>query len=82
MSDYFKMLGSEVRPSDYAKAAQYLYQALGDKIQPRQHETAISWLNEALKGNNPIVDRLNYLVMIGDSYKALKDYDKAQAQYN
>lgn len=82
MTDYFSMLRADVKQSDYAKAAQDLYQSLGDKLQPQHHRTAISWLEETLKGENPLVDRLNYLVMIGDSYKALGEYDKSQAQYN
>ncbi len=82
MTDYFTMLGADAKPSDYGKAAQDLYQAIGDKLQTKHHEKAISWLTEALKGDNALTDRLNYLVMIGDSYKAMKEYDKAQAQYN
>lgn len=82
MTDYFQMLGADVKPADYGKSAQDLYQAVGDKLKPRHHEKAVSWLTEALKGDNPLTDRINYLVMIGDSYKAMKAYDKAQAQYN
>lgn len=28
------------------------------------------------------MERINFIVMIGDSYKALKEYDKAQEFYN
>lgn len=53
------------------------YAAIGDKLKPKHHQAAITWVSEALKGNNATMEQINYLVMIGDSYKALKEYDKA-----
>ncbi len=82
MTQYFVALGEGLTPNDYAKSAQDLYHALGDKLQPKHHEAAIAWLTEALKGDNPLSDRINYLVMIGDSYKQLGKYDLAQQYYN
>lgn len=79
---YFDALGESVTPNDYGKAAQDLYYAMGDKLKPEHHRAAIEWLTEALKGDNAIVDRINFLVMIGDSYKKLGRYDDAQQHYN
>lgn len=79
---YFDALGGSLTPNDYGQAAQNLYYAIGDKLQPKHHRVAISWLTEALKGDNPIADRINFLVMIGDSHKRLGEYDEAQKYYN
>lgn len=81
-NDYFKQLGDAITPADYGKAAQNLYTAIGDKLTDEQHKAAIAWVSEALKGDNGPMDRINFIVMIGDSYKALKEYDKAQEYYN
>lgn len=79
---YFSTLAESITPNDYGKAAQDLYYAMGDKLKPQHHEAAIKWLTEALKGENAIADRINLLVMIGDSHKKLGQYDQAQQFYN
>ena len=35
-----------------------------------------------LKNEDAVMERVNYLVMIGDSYRQLKDYPKAREHYN
>lgn len=82
MQDYFKQMGTGATANEYAKAAQELYGAVGDKLTSDAHQQAIKWLGYALQGDNNVMDRVNYITMIGDSHKALKEYDKAQAQYN
>ncbi|MGO8077620.1 hypothetical protein AB9F41_34800, partial [Rhizobium leguminosarum] len=62
--------------------AQELYLALGAKVPQEAHKVSIEWLTNALKGENSITDKINYITMIGDSYKALENYSAAQAQYN
>lgn len=82
MRDYFSKMEGSAQPNEYAKAAQELYVALGSKVPQDAHKLAIEWLTNALKGDNSITDKINYITMIGDSYKALGDYSAAQAQYN
>lgn len=82
MRQYFEKLGANALGVDYGQAAQDLYYAMGDKLKAPEHETAIEWLKKALEAENNLTDRINFLVMIGDSYKALKKYDDAQALYN
>lgn len=82
MEDYFKMSGESGLSSEYGRAAQNLYSAMGGKLKKEHHQVAIKWITEALKFENPLMERINFLVMIGDSYKELGDYDKAQTYYN
>lgn len=82
INDYFKMLGDQVTPADYGKAAQDLYYAAGDKLKAEQHRQAIVWLEAAIPGEPVLLNRINYLVMLGDSHRALKDYATARGYYN
>ncbi len=82
MSDYFKSMGENATPNDYGKAAQELYYAAGNKLTTKDHEKAIEWLQKALKSQRSIMDRINYLVMIGDSYREMKKYAEAEKYYN
>lgn len=67
--------------SDYGKAAQDLYYAVGSKLKTQHHQKAIDWVSKALKGQTSLMDRINFLVMIGDSYRELKDYAKSETLY-
>ncbi len=82
MSDYFKKMGENATPNDYGKAAQDLYYAAGNKLKANDHKQAIEWLKKALKSQKSIMDRINYLVMIGDSYREMKKYAEAEKFYN
>lgn len=82
MKEYFDKLGESALSADYGKAAQDLYYAMGDRLSVANHEVAIEWVKKALEADNNITDRINFLVMLGDSHKALKKYDEAQAFYN
>lgn len=82
MNKYFNMLKTNATPMNYGKAAQDLYYAAGKKLTPEEHRLAITWVEKALSGENSVLDRINYLVMIGDSYCDLKEYDSAQKYYN
>lgn len=83
MQAYFEQVGDQVTANEYAKVAQELYLALGDKLPKEAHIKAITWLNLALKSADiTTMDRINYITMMGDSEKALTNYDKAKAYYN
>lgn len=81
MQEYFQLLGNKVRSADYGKAAQNMYYVAGKKLAEEDHVLAIQWLEKALEGENAVVDRINFLVMVGDSYTAMKKYDKAEEYY-
>ncbi|MDO4692573.1 MAG: thioredoxin family protein [Porphyromonadaceae bacterium] len=82
LNAYFAKYPEDTSSNDYALAAQDLYKASSGRLNDSAHEQAIKWLEEALKGDAPLMNRINYLVMIGDSYKGLKKYDLAQQYYN
>ncbi|MBS9766383.1 MAG: thioredoxin family protein [Flavobacteriaceae bacterium] len=82
MTPYFEKLGKDATPNDYGKAAQDLYYAAGDKLEAKHHEKAIAWVQMALKENTDIMNRINYLVMIGDSYREMKKYNMSEKYYN
>lgn len=82
MNEYFAALGDNITPGDYGKAAQNLYFAAGKKLTPDDHKVAIQWVEKALAGEKSLMDRINYMVMIGDSYRDMKDYDSARKFYN
>ena len=46
-------------------------------MKPKDHEVAIQWAQKALSQEDAVMDRVNYMVMIGDSYRELKNYAKA-----
>ena len=75
-------MGDKVAPADYGKAAQDLYIAAGKKLTADDHKQAIEWVEQALKAEEAVMERVNYLVMIGDSYRELKNYTKARECYN
>lgn len=81
MQEYFVLLGKNVNSTDYGKAAQNLYYVANKKLTDADHTLAIQWLKKALEGENPVIDRINFLVMIGDSYTGMKRYDEAEAYY-
>ena len=61
------------QPSDFGKAAQNLYNAAAKSLKNEDHQQAIQWVTKALQGDDAVMDRVNYIVMIGDSYRALKN---------
>ena len=75
-------MGTAAQPSDFGKAAQNLYNAAAKSLKNEDHQQAIQWVTKALQGDDAVMDRVNYIVMIGDSYRALKDYNKAREYYN
>lgn len=49
---------------------------------PEDVKTAVKWNEKALASEDAVMDRVNYMVMIADSYRSLKDYAKARQYYN
>ena len=82
MQTYFSKMQDNLRAADYGKAAQNLYMAAGKSLKPKDHEVAIQWSQKALSQEDAVMDRVNYMVMIGDSYRELKNYAKAREFYN
>jgi len=82
MQQLFEKMGTAAQPSDFGKAAQNLYNAAAKSLKNEDHQQAIQWVTKALQGDDAVMDRVNYMVMIGDSYRALKDYNKAREYYN
>lgn len=56
--------------------------AAGKSLKRKDHEVAIQWAEKALSQEDAVMDRVNYMVMIGDSYRELKNYAKAREFYN
>ena len=82
MKRYLASLGEDANGADYASAAQSLYYAAASKLRPEDHRQAIAWLEKAIPGETVLMNKINYLVMVGDSYKELKDYASARKYYN
>ncbi|WP_456102821.1 thioredoxin family protein [Prevotella sp.] len=82
METYFGKMEKNLRSADYGKAAQNLYMAAGKSLKAKDHEVAIKWAEKALAQEEAVMDRVNYMVMIGDSYRELKNYTKSREFYN
>lgn len=82
MKRYLAALGEDANGTDYASAAQSLYYAAASKLRSEDHRQAIAWLEKAIPGEPVVMNKINYLVMAGDSYKELKDYASARKYYN
>ena len=82
MTSYLNGLGEDANAADYGIAAQSLYNAAGNKLTAADHKQAIAWLQKAIPTESTLMNKINFLVMAGDSYKELKDYKQAREYYN
>ena len=82
MTNYLNGLGEDANAADYGIAAQSLYNAAGNKLTAADHKQAIAWLQKAIPAESTLMNKINFLVMAGDSYKELKDYKQAREYYN
>ena len=82
MTNYLNGLGEDANAADYGIAAQSLYNAAGNKLTAADHKQAIAWLQKAIPNESTLMNKINFLVMAGDSYKELKDYKQAREYYN
>lgn len=81
--EYLKALGDKADANIFGQAAQNMYYATQGKLTPEQHKAASEWIVKALQFKNTnLIDRINFLTMLGDSHKAMKDYKKASEAYN
>ncbi len=81
METYFGKMENNLRSADYGKAAQNLYMAAGKSLKAKDHEVAIKWAEKALSQEDAVMDRVNYMVLIGDSYREWKNYTKGREYY-
>ena len=82
MSSYLNGLGEDANAADYGIAAQSLYNAAGKKLTAADHKQAITWRQKAIPNETTLMNKINLLVMVGDSYRELKDYKQAREYYN
>ena len=83
MDAYFNALGDELQAADYGIAAQKIYQATGGKVSDDVKRKALEWTIKALQFPDiPLMDKINYLAMLGDTHRELKEYDESKKCYN
>ncbi|MEG2339999.1 MAG: thioredoxin family protein [Odoribacter sp.] len=83
MNSYLKAMGDDVSAVDYGGAAQTMYNATEGKIPTELHQQATVWLIKALQFKDIApMNKVNLLVMLGDSFKAMKEYNKSKEYYN
>ena len=83
MDVYFKELGEEARAIDYGMAAQQVYTATGGKVPESVILKTKEWTVKALQYTDiSLMDKINFLAMLGDTNKVLKEYVEAKKCYN
>mgnify|MGYP005837148643 FL=1 len=83
MDVYFKELGEEARAIDYGMAAQQVYTATGGKVPESVILKTKEWTVKALQYTDiSLIDKINFLAMLGDTNKVLKEYVEAKKCYN
>ena len=83
MNKYLAALGDQVGANDYGEIAQNMYVMSKGKLNNEQLGQVKDWLVKAMQfEGTELIDRINFVTMLGDTYKALKDFDKAKEAYN
>ena len=83
MNKYLAALGDQVGANDYGEIAQNMYVMSKGKLNNEQLGQVKEWLVKAMQYEGPgLIDRINFVTMLGDTYKALKQFDKAKDAYN
>lgn len=83
MGKYIETMGDQMGANDYGEIAQNMYQMTKGKLTNDQLGQLKDWLIKALHYDNvALLDRINFVTMLGDTYKALKQYDEAKEAYN
>ncbi len=82
IKSYIAKAGDEINPIFYAQSAQNMYYSMSKKMVKKDHEQASEWLITALNGDLPVFERINILVLLGDSTRDRKLYDEAKKYYN
>ena len=83
MNKYLAALGDQVGANDYGEIAQNMYVMSKGKLNNEQLGQVRDWLVKAMQYEGTgLIDRINFVTMLGDTYKALKQFDKAKEAYN
>lgn len=83
MNKYLVALGDQVGANDYGEIAQNMYVMSKGKLNNEQLGQVKGWLVKAMQyEGTSLIDRINFVTMLGDTYKALKEFDKAKEAYN
>lgn len=83
MNKYLAALGDKVGANDYGEIAQNMYVMSKGKLNNEQLGQVKEWLVKAMQYEGTgLIDRINFVTMLGDTYKALKQFDKAKEAYN
>lgn len=83
MNKYLAALGDQVGANDYGEIAQNMYVMSKGKLNDEQLGQVKDWLVKAMQYEGTgLIDRINFVIMLGDTYKALKQFDKAKDAYN
>lgn len=83
MNKYIAALGDKVGANDYGEIAQNMYVMTKGKLNDKQLGQVKDWLVTAMQYEGTgLIDRINFVTMLGDTYKALKQFDKAKEAYN
>ena len=83
MGKYIETMGDQMGANDYGEIAQNMYQMTKGKLTNDQLGQLKDWLVKALQYDNiALLDKINFVTMLGDTHKALKKYDEAKEAYN
>ena len=83
MNKYLAALDDQVGANDYGEIAQNMYVMSKGKLNNEQLGQVKEWLVKAMQYEGTgLIDRINFVTMLGDTYKALKQFDKAKDAYN
>lgn len=83
MGKYIETMGDQMGANDYGEIAQNMYQMTKGKLTNDQLGQLKDWLVKALQYDNIVLlDKINFVAMLGDTHKALKQYDEAKEAYN
>lgn len=80
---YLDAMGEKATSTIYAGAAQKMYYAMGKKLEPKHHTKAIEWMVKSMQcPNQSLMERINVIIMLGDSFRDLGKYNEARKYYN
>ena len=83
MKKYIETMGDQIGANDYGEMAQNMYQMTKGELNNEQLMQAKEWLVKAVQYENvALLDRVNFVTMLGDTYKALKQLEEAKEAYN
>lgn len=83
MNKYVETMGDQMKAEDYGEMAQNMFQLTKGKLTKEQLGQLKDWLVKAMQYDNvSLLDKINFLTMLGDTYKALKQYEEAKNAYN